>query len=111
VNDPQIRFEVQRDPGLNAPPSSIESDLYKSIERSSAQVFPDAVVVPYQSTGATDSAQLRFHNVQAYGLLPFPLAEEDERRMHADDERIPLASFQKGIEFLYRVVAEFAQSK
>jgi acetylornithine deacetylase/succinyl-diaminopimelate desuccinylase-like protein len=111
VNDPQIRFEVQRDPGLNAPPSSIESDLYKSIERTSAQVFPDAVVVPYQSTGATDSAQLRFHNVQAYGLLPFPLVEEDERRMHADDERIPLASFQKGIEFLYRVVAEFAQSK
>src|SRR6266849_1910940 len=90
VNDPQIRFEVQRDPGLNAPPSSIESDLYKSIERTSAQVFPDAVVVPYQSTGATDSAQLRFHNVQAYGLLPFPLVEEDERRMHADDERIPL---------------------
>ena len=111
VNDPQIRFEVQRDPGLNAPPSSIESDLYKSIERSSARIFPDAVVVPYQSTGATDSAQLRFHNVQAYGLLPFPLVEEDERRMHADDERIPLASFQKGIEFLYRVVAEFAQSK
>jgi acetylornithine deacetylase/succinyl-diaminopimelate desuccinylase-like protein len=111
VNDPQVRFEIQRDPGLNAPPSSIESDLYKSIERTSAQVFPDVVVVPYQSTGATDSAQLRFHNVQAYGLLPFPLVEEDERRMHADDERIPLASFQKGIEFLYRVVAEFAQSK
>ena len=111
VNDPQIRFEVQKDAGLTALPSSIETDLYRSIERTATQVFPGAVVLPYQSTGATDSAQLRLHNVQAYGLLPFPLAEEDERRMHADDERIPLASFQKGIEFLYRVVTEFAQAK
>jgi acetylornithine deacetylase/succinyl-diaminopimelate desuccinylase-like protein len=44
-------------------------------------------------------------------LLPFPLEEQDERRMHADDERIPVASFYKGIEFLYRVVTEFAQAK
>jgi acetylornithine deacetylase/succinyl-diaminopimelate desuccinylase-like protein len=31
--------------------------------------------------------------------------------MHADDERIPLAAFRKGIEFLYRVVEEFAREK
>ncbi len=31
--------------------------------------------MPLMSTGATDSAQLRLHNVQAYGLLPFPLTE------------------------------------
>ncbi|HYL10061.1 MAG TPA: M20/M25/M40 family metallo-hydrolase [Candidatus Acidoferrales bacterium] len=111
VNDPHIRFEVQKDAGMTALPSSLDSELYKSIERVSTQEFPDAVVLPYLSTGATDSAQLRLHNVQAYGLLPFPLTEEDTRRMHADDERIPLTSFQKGIEFLYRVVAEFALAK
>ncbi|HLE36184.1 MAG TPA: hypothetical protein VI699_03455, partial [Candidatus Acidoferrales bacterium] len=68
-------------------------------------------VLPFMSTGATDSAQLRLRQVQAYGLLPFPLPEEEISRMHADDERIPLDSFRKGIEYLYRVVEEFARAK
>ena len=63
------------------------------------------------STGATDSAFLRLRNVQAYGLLPFPLTEDDILRMHADNERIPIASFQKGIAFLYRIVTDFAAAK
>ncbi len=111
VNDPQIRFEVAPNAGTPSPPSSLDSPLYKSIERASGQEFPGIVTVPYMSTGATDSAQLRLHNVQAYGLLPFPLTEEDVLRMHADDERIPLDSFHKGIEFLYRIVSDFAARK
>jgi len=111
VNDPQVRFQVG--PALRppAPPSSIETDLYRTIERVSPTVFPGAVVLPFLSPGATDSAQLRLRRVEAYGLLPFPLTEEDERRMHADDERIPLDAFRKGIAFLYRVVEEFAAAK
>jgi len=111
VNDPQVRFQIAPDQGAPAPPSSMESELYQTIERASTAVFPGIVVLPFLSTGATDSAQLRLHNVQAYGLLPFPLTEADDRRMHADDERIPLESFGKGIEFLYRVVSEFAAAK
>jgi acetylornithine deacetylase/succinyl-diaminopimelate desuccinylase-like protein len=108
VNDPQIRFEVQPDAGLAAPPSSLESDFYNLISKVTAQEFGNVPVLPFQSTGATDSAQLRLHNVQAYGLQPFPLADEDFRRMHGDDERIPLAAFTKGVDVLSRIVAEFA---
>src|SRR5712692_927241 len=108
VNDPQVRFEVAQASRQPSPPSSIEGDLYKSIERAGPQAFPGAIVLPFLSTGATDSAQLRLHNVQSYGLLPFPLTEEDDRRMHADDERIPLDAFRKGIDFLCRVVMDFA---
>ena len=111
VNDPAIKFEVQPDAGLAAPPSSLESDLYTTISKVSAQEFPGAPVLPFQSTGATDSAQLRLHNVQAYGVKPFALTDEDERRMHGDDERIPLTSFMKGVDVLARIVAEFSISK
>ena len=93
VNDPQVKFTVQPDGGQNAPASSITSEFYQTIERVAMQQFPAAAVVPYLSTGATDSAYLRLHNVQAYGLLPFPLTEADILRMHADDERIPITSF------------------
>ena len=111
VNDPQIKFEVQPDAGLAAPPSSLESDFYVTISKVAAAQFANVPVLPFQSTGATDSAQLRLHNVQSYGLLPFPLAEEDYQRMHGDDERLPLASFTKGVDVLARIVAEFAVSR
>jgi len=111
VNDPQVRFEIQPDAGLAAPPSSLESDFYATITKVAAQEFSGVPVLPFQSTGATDSAQLRLHNVQSYGLLPFPITEEDLKRMHGEDERIPLASFVKGVDVLAKIVAEFAAAK
>jgi len=111
VNDPQIRFEIEPGGGEAAPSSSLTSDLYNSITRAAGKEFPGAAVAPYMSTGATDSMPLRIRSVQAYGLLPFPLTEEDHERMHADNERIPLDSFRKGIEFLYAVVSDFAVAK
>jgi acetylornithine deacetylase/succinyl-diaminopimelate desuccinylase-like protein len=111
VNDPTIRFEVQPDAGLAAPPSSLESDFYATITKAASEEFSGVPVLPFMSAGATDSAQLRLHNVQAYGLSPFPMADEDSRRMHGDDERIPLASFDKGVDFLARIVSEFAATK
>jgi acetylornithine deacetylase/succinyl-diaminopimelate desuccinylase-like protein len=102
---------VQPDAGLAAPPSSLENDFYATIIKVAAEEFGGAPVLPYQSPWATDSAQLRLHNVQSYGLWPFPLTQEDLKRMHGEDERIPLASFVKGIDVEARIVAEFAVTK
>jgi acetylornithine deacetylase/succinyl-diaminopimelate desuccinylase-like protein len=111
VNDPQIRFETEANGGQAAPSSSPSSELCASITRVAAQEFPGAPVLPYMSTFFTDSAPLRMRSVQAYGLLPFPLTQDDALRMHGNDERIPLDSFRKGVEFLYHVVTDFAVSK
>ena len=111
VNDPQVRLEVQPNAGLAAPPSSLESEFYAAITKVAAQEFAGAPVLPYQSPWATDSAQLRLHNVQAYGLWPFPITEEDLKRMHGDEERLSIASFNKGVDLLARIVSEFAVAK
>jgi acetylornithine deacetylase/succinyl-diaminopimelate desuccinylase-like protein len=111
VSDPQIRFKLAPDSGENAPPSDITTPLYKTIERITPQDFSGAIALPFLSTGATDSASLRLHKVQAYGLDPFPLTESDDARMHGDDERIPIESFRKGVAFLYHVVSDFASTK
>ncbi len=108
VNDPQVKLELQPNAGLAAPSSSLESDFYGVITKVVAQEFGGAPALPFQSTWLTDSAQLRLHQVQAYGLVPFPLAQEDLKRMHGDDERIPLASFDKGVGVLAKIVSEFA---
>jgi acetylornithine deacetylase/succinyl-diaminopimelate desuccinylase-like protein len=111
VNDPQITFQLAPDSGENAPPSDLTTPLYQTIEKLAPQEFPGAITVPLMGTGATDSASLRLHKVQAYGLQPFPMIEADSSRVHADDERIPVDSFHKGVAFLYHVVSDFASTK
>ncbi|MGB2667612.1 MAG: M20/M25/M40 family metallo-hydrolase [Candidatus Acidiferrum sp.] len=108
VNDPSVKLEVMPDAGLAAPNSSMENDFYALLTKVCAKEFSGAPVLPMLSTGATDSAQLRLHSVQAYGLSPFPLMPEDQARVHGDDERMPLASFAKGVDLMTRVVTEFS---
>jgi len=108
VNDPTIKFDIQPEGGFAAPNSSLENDFYSLLTRVTAREFGGAPVIPFMSTGATDSAQLRLHNVQAYGLRPIPLTEADLMRVHGDEERLPLASFAKGVDCLTRIVAEFS---
>jgi carboxypeptidase PM20D1 len=111
VDDPEIRFELEPNASESTPSSSLTSDLYNSITRVTGREFPGVPVAPYLSTWATDSSFLRMRNVQAYGLVPFPLTDDDLKRMHANDERIPLDSFRKGVEYLYNVVTDFAAQK
>ncbi len=108
VNDPQVHFEPLPSTGQSAPSSPVDSDLFSEITLTAANEFPGTTVVPMMSTGATDSQQLRLRSVKAYGLLPFPLPEAEILRMHADDERLPIDSFRKGVDFLYHIVTGFS---
>ena len=108
VNDPAVKLQVMPDSGLAAPNSSMDTDFYALLTKVCAKEFSGAPVLPFLSTGATDSAQLRLHNVQAYGLRPFPMSAEDDARVHGDDERLPLASFAQGVDLLTRIAAEFS---
>ena len=101
-------LEIRPNAGEAAPSSSASSDLYNTISRVAKDKFPGAAIVPEMSTSATDSVPLRLRSVQAYGMLPFPITDEDRNRMHADDERIPVEAFRKGVDFLYAIVSNFA---
>ncbi len=111
INDPAIQLEPQLPLSETAPSSSLTSDFYNTISSVTAKSYPGAPVVPFMSTYFTDSTPLRLRNVQAYGLIPFPLNDDDMSRFHADNERIPLDSFHKGIEFLFAIVNDFSVSK
>src|SRR3989442_262563 len=108
VNDPLVRLEVQPNAGLAAPSSSLESDFYGVITKVVSQEFCCVPVLPLQSTWLPDSAQLRLHQLPAYRVRPFPLSQDDLKRMHGDDERIPLGAFDKGVAVLAKIVTEFA---
>ncbi|HTV57591.1 MAG TPA: M20/M25/M40 family metallo-hydrolase [Verrucomicrobiae bacterium] len=111
VNDPEIQIEAEPGGVETAPSSSLSSDLYNSIVRVAKQEFPGAAVIPMMSPYSTDSSYLRLRSVAAYGISPFPLEASDEMRVHSNDERLPVSSFNKGVEFLDALVRDFAVSK
>lgn len=110
VADPQIRIDIETMNSRPSPPSDIDTDFYRSIVKGARVVLPGAPVLPLMSTGFTDSAELRVRNVTCYGVTAFPLTEEEIGRMHADNERLPIASIRPGIELVYRVVEDFVRA-
>ncbi|HEX8848730.1 MAG TPA: M20/M25/M40 family metallo-hydrolase [Gemmatimonadaceae bacterium] len=100
VDDEQVDFRVV-DRGTDAPASDFESPMFRAIADATHALDPEMAVVPYMSTGATDSARLRQLGIQAFGILPFPMDQNDEDRMHGHDERVPVASLAFGTRVIY----------
>ncbi|HTD82545.1 MAG TPA: M20/M25/M40 family metallo-hydrolase [Gemmatimonadaceae bacterium] len=95
--------------GEEAPPSDPASEMFKALADAAQELDPRIAVVPYLSTGVTDSAHLRRRGVKAYGILPFQMVQADEERMHGNDERIPLASLHFGTRLIYGAVERIAR--
>jgi len=107
IDDPAVEIirVGPRSSSTALPP--LDSEMFRALERSQAAVFPDAVTLPEMATGATDSAQLRVKGVQAYGVGS-PITEEDNERMHGNDERLSIDGLGQFVEYVYRAVTEVA---
>ena len=108
INDARVEVAITQR-GEDAPASDFASPMFAAISETVKELAPDMVTVPYMSTGATDSARLRQLGMQAYGLLPFPMDQADEDRMHGNDERIPLASLDFGTRLIFGAVHRVAR--
>lgn len=94
--------------GEEAPPSPGDTAMYAAIRDALASLAPGVPTVPFLSTGATDSAPLRRAGVKAYGLLPFPLTEGDEGRMHGHDERVAVPSLAFAVRLSWEILGRIA---
>ena len=108
VTEPGVVFEITQR-GQEAPASDPASPMFQAITESAHELDPRIAVVPYLSTGVTDSARLRRLGVNAYGILPFPMTQADEERMHGNDERVPLASLHFGTRLIYGAIERIAR--
>jgi acetylornithine deacetylase/succinyl-diaminopimelate desuccinylase-like protein len=107
VDDRDVRFEVVST-GDDAPPSPLSGEGYRAICDALSALDPSIVPVPYLGTGATDSAPLRKSGMHCYGLLPFPMEQEDEDRMHGHDERVSVNALGFGVRLTYGIVQRLA---
>jgi acetylornithine deacetylase/succinyl-diaminopimelate desuccinylase-like protein len=94
-----------------APPSRLDSVMYRALESVSAAMYPGATVMPGMAVAATDMAQLRSKGIQAYGIGP--ASTENDRidyGAHSDVERLPEASLYRFVEFTWRATTAVAAS-
>lgn len=106
--EPAVTFALDGEPAVAPPPSPVTTELFRAMEQAAHTMAPQATVLPFMSTGATDGAALRAIGIPTYGILPMPLPMEDELRMHGDNERVPVAALGWATEYLYRVLLQVA---
>jgi len=121
INDPDVEVTQARpanaaagvDPARAAArsqPSPTDTALYRALS-SSAQKVWNAPVTAYLFQAGTDAAAWRSRGVPVYGIYPYPISAADLTRMHGNDERVPVASLEQGVEVIYNALLDVAAAK
>ncbi|HEU4429247.1 MAG TPA: M20/M25/M40 family metallo-hydrolase [Myxococcota bacterium] len=90
-----------------SPASPLDPEVMSAIEEITEAMWPGVPVVPIMGAGATDSHFFRMRGVPAYGVSGL-FNDIDDVRAHGRDERLPVRSFDEGLEFLDRLVRKLA---
>lgn len=110
IDDPEVDIENSEDFG-SAAASPLEGAGPDAIRAAVEEMYPGLPIVPFMSRGATDSRFFRARGIPAYGIDPIAVTEEDGRRAHGIDERIPADGLRPAVEFLYRLVVHLAAKR
>ncbi len=112
IADPAVRVEML--PGVRpvAPPSRLDTEMFRALERAAERVYPGATVLPTMMTGATDMAQLRAKGIQSYGIgSAVTQNDADNFGAHSDVERLPESSLYSLVRFTWFAAIDVAAHK
>ena len=107
VND--SRVEVKIVGRFSAEPSavsSIDSESFRTLERTIRSVVPGAIVAPYLVVVVTDARYYSDLSKNVFRFLPLRLTQRDLERMHGSDERIGIREYETAIRTYRQLVVE-----
>lgn len=112
INDPAVKIEPLPATRPPSPASRLDTEMYRALEACAKAMYPNVVVTPSMSTGASDKAQLRAKGQQSYGIGPASLPSDGANYgAHSDVERLAETSLYPFVEFVWRAVTEVAATK
>ena len=102
IADPSIAISTitAARPSPESPPNPA---LLATVEAVTHEIWPNVIVLPEMSAGATDSSYSRTAGMPGYGIDGM-FDDLDDGRAHGRDERIGVAAFSDEIEFTYRLM-------
>ena len=89
--------------------SSADTDLYSLMTRVIEERYASVNIVPSAMTGFTDSHFFRDLGIISYGFDPIIFPDGVIANVHGNNERIPLESFNQGVQLTIDVVREFVE--
>jgi acetylornithine deacetylase/succinyl-diaminopimelate desuccinylase-like protein len=92
------------------PPVALREDVMKPLRKVSAEFWPGMPVVPNMSIGASDSRYAYAAGMPSFGLQGVAL-DNNDIRAHGKDERLPVQSFNTGVQFYYRYLKALTSEK
>jgi acetylornithine deacetylase/succinyl-diaminopimelate desuccinylase-like protein len=92
---------------LHAPASPLRKDVMSALENVTGKMWPDVVVTPIMSTGATDGRLLREKGMPVYGISGM-FGDVDDNRAHGRDERMGVREYFEGVDFMYKLMKELS---
>jgi acetylornithine deacetylase/succinyl-diaminopimelate desuccinylase-like protein len=106
VDDPKV--EIHTLPGIEPTFSApANTALFRGIERTIHEMAPGLPVATQTDAGATDRPTYAGAGIICYGLSPYLVEMEIDRRgEHGDDERIPLNTLGWGVRFYQKLLME-----
>jgi acetylornithine deacetylase/succinyl-diaminopimelate desuccinylase-like protein len=123
INDPRVTVSLARGAATSTPataptgpaapaaasaPSSVETELYRALAREAKAQWPSAEVTPYLFQAGTDAGAWRSRGVPVYGIYPYPITNDELRRMHGNDERVSVESLRQGTDMIFRTLVSVA---
>jgi acetylornithine deacetylase/succinyl-diaminopimelate desuccinylase-like protein len=91
-----------------APPPP-RPDVFDAITSVSAKMWPGLPVFPTMATGASDGVFTMAAGMPTYGVSGIEI-ERDDHREHGRDERVPVESFYRGVDFYYQFLKTLTSS-
>jgi acetylornithine deacetylase/succinyl-diaminopimelate desuccinylase-like protein len=81
------------------PPAPIP-EVFEPLTRLTQALWPGVPVTPVMENGASDSIYFAQAGIPSYGYSAIAL-ERDDERAHGQDERLPVDSYWKSLDFFY----------
>lgn len=103
VDDPQVHLKVLV--GNEAPPlADIESPSGRVLQETLRQVFPDTVLAPILSPGATDARNYAGLTSNLFRFIPVTVNDDALKMIHGKNERIPVKDLGKAVQFYQQLI-------
>ena len=107
VADEKVTIAALR-PVAASPMSPLREDVLGAVQRLTSAMWPGVLSPPYMVMGGTDGRLLRQAGIPTYGVQGI-FYDPADIRWHGRDERVSVAAFYEGQEFLYRLVKELSR--
>lgn len=93
------------------PITSDETPFFQLLVREAKRQYGAPAGTEILNRWFNDSRFLRKRGIAAYGIMPFPVDFFQSETIHQNDERVRVDYFEQGVEYLRRVVTEYAFGK